>query len=160
MLGNNLPLISLVSFHRLQSDLGWVSRSRGDLPDELTAWDDLDCFSIRWRHLLWLLIHTILQPRHAHVHITVLIGHRGSDKWFYEIKWNLFIGLFLIWTLFIHLLMGIKGSSIYCVQAFSPFSVYCTELLFAVTELLKTLWISYFYSYIWHNITDWHFSDE
>lgn len=73
---------------------------------------------------------------------------RGSDKWFYEIKWYLFIGLFLIWTLFIHLLMGIKGSSIYCVQAFSPFAVYCTELLFAVTELLKTLWICDFYSYM------------
>lgn len=29
--------------------------------------------------------------------------------------------------------MGIKGSSIYCVQAFRPFPVYSTELLFAVT---------------------------
>lgn len=31
--------------------------------------------------------------------------------------------------------MGIKGSSINCVQAFSPFTVYSTELLFAVDNI-------------------------
>lgn len=43
--------------------------------------------------------------------------------------------------------MGIKGSSIYCVQAFSPFTVYSTELLFAVTIENKE-----------SHLENWHFS--
>lgn len=58
----------------------------------------------------------------------------SGDKWLNNIKRYLFIGLFVIGTLFIRLLMGIEGSSINCVQAFGPFAVQSTELLFAVKE--------------------------
>lgn len=47
----------------LVSYLGRVVWSRSYLPDELTAWDDLDRLSIRWRHLFWLLIHSALRPQ-------------------------------------------------------------------------------------------------
>lgn len=56
-------------------DLGGVFRARRDLPDELAAWDDLDCFGIRWRHLLRLLVHAVLH--HTHADVTAPLTARG-----------------------------------------------------------------------------------
>lgn len=57
--------------------------------------------------------------------LTQSVETQGSEMCY------LFVALFIVWILFVALFVGIKCSRVYCVQAFSPFAVYCTKLLFA-----------------------------